>query len=299
MKAVNYVLIILSSIWLSIAEAEDTLGISLFGFSGDRIIDQYKKDPLLLYVTIDNSAAIFTERQNTRNQLIIDGYSNTEEYQNLSQDVRNELNSAYPIVKTSPIVLGSESLSVADLIDIQVRNQNGDNIKLEYRVLVPSKPVKQKVQLDHTRSLSFTFVIENNQLSKLPLGRYHFVAGVDTRKQEDMWQGWAYSNSVDVSLTEQHPKPDWEASNVRAKMISEYLLMDKQFELAQNHALLWTERQPDSVNAWSSLGDALAGQEQREAALDAYNKALSNFFAKNGNPPPELPTSLIKRIDEL
>lgn len=299
MKVAIYVLIILASIWLSTAQAEDALGISLFGFSGDRIIDQSNEDPLLLYVTIDNSAAIFTERQNTRNRLIIDNYANTEEYRNLSQDDRNNLISTYPLVKTSSIVLGSNSQSVAGLIDIQLRNQKGDNIKLSYRVLASSEPVKQKVLLDHTRSLRFTFAIESSQLRKLSQGKYHFVAGIDTRNQYDMWQGWAYSNSIEVSLSQKHPKSDWATSNVRAKMISEYLLTDKQFEAARAHARLWTERQPDSINAWSSLGDALAGLKQREAALAAYNEALGNFFAKNGNPPAELPTLLIKRIDKL
>jgi len=298
MKTLLYLLTILLPIWNSLAQENESLSVSLIGFNGAQAIDQSIEDPLLLYVTIENSGAIFARRQNARNKSILDNYAQTEEYKNLSEDARDKLALAYPQIETPSIVLGANSLPAVDLINIQVRDQNGENINLVTRVLEQSDFAKQITQLDHSRSLRFTFVVESEQLTALAQGHYHFVASIDTLNQQDMWQGWAYSNSVTVSLSAQHPQSDWENSNERASMQSYFLLADKQYKNAQLHANSWIQRDPESIDAWSSLGDALAGLKQRDAALDAYNEALSYFFTKHGNPPEELPLLLIKRIDD-
>jgi len=299
MKILIYFLVALLPFSHGAAQANSSLGLSLFGFKGERAINQSSEDPLLLYITIENSAAIFTNRQNTRNTSILNDYANTEEYKNLPQEARDNLALAYPRIETPPIVLGSNSMPAVDLINIQVRDQNGDNISLATRLLEQSEPSKQVTQLDHTRSLRFTFVVESEQLRALAQGRYHLIASIDTRNQPNMWQGLAYSNAITVSLSTQHPQAKWADSNARATLRSYFLLADNQYKQAQQHANLWTQRAPKSVDAWSSLGDALVGLKQPEAALEAYNKALSNFFIKYGNPPEELPSLLIQRIDEL
>ncbi len=302
MKTTNTFLLVclINFVLNSQANAQNnTPGISLFTFSGERRIEHSTQDPLLLYINITNSAAVSTARKNARNQTIIESYSKTDKYKELSKEQLDKLSKDYPTIELPTFKLGSSSTPLIDLINIQIRNNKGENVQLDIRPLASSKSKDGIVKLEQDKSHLYIFVIESKHLATLDSGSYHFAVGVDTRKSKDMWQGWAYSNTVTVSINEQHSKADWGTSDGRAMLLSAYLLGDQQFDLAEQHARSWIERHPESVNAWSDLGDALAGLEKNDAALKAYDTGVKKFWLKNGADAPEAPRELIEKINRL
>lgn len=302
MKTINTFLLacLITLVLVTKSNAQNnTPGISLFTFNGERQIEHAKQDPLLLYISLTNSAAVSTARQNARNQRIIESFSNTNKYKELSEEQLDKLYKAYPTVELPTFKLGSSSTPLIDLINIQIRNNKGENVQLDIRPLASSKSKDGIVKLEQDKSHLYIFVIESKHMATLDSGSYHFAVGVDTRKSKDMWQGWAYSNTVTVSINEQHSKADWATSDGRAMLLSAYLLGDQQFDLAEQHARSWIERHPESVNAWSDLGDALAGLEKNDAALQAYNTGVDKFWLKNGTNAPEAPRELIEKINQL
>ena len=110
----------------------------------------------------------------------------------------------------------------------------------------------------------------------------------------------AHSNTLNVSLSSIHPGPQTgRVSSAQAAMFAHYLINDKRFEFAELHAHQWTQNHPESVDAFSYLGDALAGLNQNKKALEAYYKAAANFTLKYGENPVEIPRTLVAQIDAL
>lgn len=279
--------------------ATDTPSINLFTFYADRSTSQSMSDPLLLYVIIDNSAASGVKRNNQRNQQIVEQYEQTEDFQSLSKIEKMEFYAQYPLRDVPEFKLGSGQTSVASLVNFLVRDGQGNNIDIAIRPLQANDHQPKTITLQGERSLSYQFVVESDQLRQLSPATYHFVASLDTTRQADMWNGWIYSNNVDIALSETHPQPGWDTSNLRMLLHSTFLVDDHQYKKAEDHARLWIEQHPDSINAWSQLGEALHGLGQKNAALEAYNTALIRFRSKHGDNPAELPQELLDKITAI
>ena len=82
-------------------------------------------------------------------------------------------------------------------------------------------------------------------------------------------------------------------------MQSTFLIEDRQFVMAEDHARNFIQRFPESINAWAQLGEALFGLGRNDEALDAFNTALAKFRAKHGNAPRELPNEILDRVQEI
>ena len=283
----------------TLALAVDTPGISLFGFNGERQLDQSAADPLLLFVMLDNSAALIAEQENQLNKKLVEHYSQTQDYKDMSATELAAFNRQYPIQEVPRIVLGSASVSLESLFDFQIRNQRGETVELKARPLTANDHQARAIELGVQQTLYYQFVLESRQLNLLPPGTYYIVAAIDTTEQPEMWQGWAYSKTMTVTLAEQHPESGWATSNQRALLLGNYLIEDKQYVQAEQHARNWTTQHPDSVDAWSLLGEALYGQGKVPEALESFDTAVRKFREKHGNNPFELPQELLDRIDQI
>ena len=286
-------------VYPTVLSAQDTPSITLFTFHGDRSTSQAATDPLLLYVVINNSAATRIERDNQRNQQIIAQYKLTDSYKNLSKIEQMEVSEQYPVREIPTFTLGSDQASVESLISFLVRDDQGNNIDLAIRMLEANDHQPRAIDLLEERSLYYQFAVESDQLAQLPPGSYHFVASVDTTQHADMWNGWIYSRSVAIALSDTHPEPGWDTSNQRMLLQSTFLVEDHQFKKAEDHASLWIEQHSGSINAWSQLGEALYGLGRNEEALEAFNTAIDRFRSKHGDTPVEPPQEILDRISEI
>jgi hypothetical protein len=278
--------------------ANGKLGISLYTFDGGRHIQQSSQDPLLLFVSIDHVEAIVVMRDNARNKELLDQYSKTEAYTALTEGQRGALIKDYPVREVPVITLGSKTVSLESLINIQVRNERGEATDLVIRPLAENDHSATPITLNVDETLYYQFVIEEEQLQQLSPGIYRMAASIDTTEQQGMWQGWSYSNEASFSL-DKSPDKAWLASNQRAVLYSTYLLQDQKFANAEQHARQWAQQYPDSVDAWHHLGQALYGQRKNEDALPALNTALAKFRQKYGDSPAELPLVILDLIEKL
>lgn len=280
-------------------QAQDTPAVGLFTYNGERSIDQMIADPLLFYVIIDNGQATGIERTNQRNREIVDDYSNSEAFAELTRVEQLEFFEEYAIQEIPGFILGSEQTSLEGLISFLVRDDQGNGINLDIRPLATNEHEPRPIDLLEERSLYYQFAVESDQLRTLTPGKYHFVASIDTTQQDDMWRGWTYSRSVAVELGNSHPDQDWDDSEQRLLMQSTFLIEDHQFVMAEDHARKFIQKFPESVNAWAQLGEALFGLGRNDEALDAFNTALARFRAKHGNTPRELPNEILDRVREI
>ena len=279
--------------------AQDTPSISLLTFFGDRNSSQSVADPLLFYVIIDNSAATSVERDNRRNHQMVERYTRTDDFQGLSKIEQLEFFEQYPVREIPGFTLGSEQASVESLLGFLVRDEQGNAINITIRPLASNDHQPRAIDLLDERSLYYQFVVESDQLRQLSPGTYHFVASIDTTQHADMWNGWIYSRNVAIRLSNTHPDPGWDSSNQRMLLQNTFLVDDRQFEKAEDHARSWIAQHPASIDAWSQLGEALYGRGQTEEALEAFAAAIDRFRSKHGDNPVELPKEILDRIREI
>lgn len=248
---------------------------------------------------IDNTGAAIALRENQSNQKLVEQYSKTDDYKNMARAEQQRFFKRYGPREVPQVILGSTKVSLESLINIQVRNAKGEVVKLNIRPLAANESSAKPIELEPHNANWYQFVVESDQLQGLADGLYYLAAGVDTRNQNDMWQGWAFSKTMIVKLVSKADVANWLESEQRAQLIGTYLLQDKQFEKAEQHARAWIKRHPDSVDAWALLGESLLGRDVYQEALDSFLTAIDKFRAKFGNNPAELPMALIDPIAEI
>ena len=214
----------------------------------------------------------------------------------VTAETEKALTTANPTDQPWQIILGSAKHPISSLLNLQIRDQQGDSINLETTLFEPITNQMPYGELSIKKTLIYAFAVSSEQLQQLPTGDYSLAVGIDTRSAQDMWQGWAYSNTLKLSLGTANPV----SQETRAALKMAYLIGINQYTEAERIANDWIQSKPSSVDAYSALGDALAGQDKPKQALKAYYAALANFNKlHNGVEPEELPLRLIKRIDEL
>lgn len=248
---------------------------------------------------IDNTGAAIAERENKSNKRIVEQFSKTDAYKELTTEELKDFNEQYGMREVPRVVLGSSITSLESLINFQVRDQQGDVVDLNIRPLAANESKAGSIELNAHDSHYYRFVVASEDLRRVPAGIYYIAAGIDTRNEQGMWQGWTFSKTLTVKLVKQAGSPDWAVSEARAQLLSTYLIEDRQFPEAEVHARAWLERHPDSVDAWAQLGESLYGQRKHQAALDAFIMAINSFRKKYGESPAELPIELIDRINQI
>ena len=277
--------------------ASSAPGIGLYMFSGETHITHSASDPLLLYVIIDNSMAMFIERQNRRSEDILQKYKETDHYADLSKIDQAEVTKQYQAKKLPNITLGSSKVSLESLIGFVAKDQQGNILDIKVRALQSNDHQPRAISLLQERSLLYRFVIESDQFEKFQSDIFYLVANVDTGTNVDMWQGQVDSSAATVKLGQ--PETAWEGSTRRLLLIGTYLLSDNKFSQAELHAMEWLQKHPNSVDGWAQLAEAYYGQGLFDEALEAFDTAVDRFREKHGSNPQELPMELIDRIREI
>ena len=273
--------------------------ISLFGFDGDNSVVQAKGDPLLLHIVVGNAHASSQSAINQRNERHLKELENSELATTLSEKELETLKQTYATKPVPRFKLGSAKDPINSFFNFQIRANDGSVVNLKPRMLSKFEDQVNYGDLGEDDRFYYVFVIESGLLTGRPDGDFSIAVGIDTQNKKDMWQGWAHSNVLKLSLASSHPDSNWEGSEDQASMFAYYLINDKHFELAEFHAYEWTQKHPLSIDAFSYLGDALAGLDQVEKALEAYYKAAKNFTLKHGKNPVEIPRTLVAQIDAL
>lgn len=299
MKRVSLILMIWLFTPVLSASVIDGPGLSLFGFNGERQIGHVKSDPLMLNIMVDNTGAAIAISANKSNKKIVNQYSKTDAYNSLTPSELNAFNKRYGPREVPVVVLGSDQVSLESLINIQVRSAKGGVLDLRIRPLAANPSAPEPIEVTAHEAHLYQFVIEPDQLKGLPDGIYFLAAGIDTRDQQAMWQGWTFSKTLIVKLAAKADVKNWRKSEQRAQLISTYLIDDHQFSKAEAQAREWIANHPNSVDAWAQLGEALFGLKEYQESLDSFLTAVNKFEAKLGKTPAELPMELIERIHTI
>ena len=273
--------------------------VGLFSYFGEREITLSAEDSLLFTVSIENAAARTIRRANKKNQSLLAEYAMTEEFQALSKKQRDHLALKYPVREVPILLLGSNSVSAESLISIQARNKAGEAFQINARPVKSSQQINAPIAITEEQPLEIHFIVESEELKRLQDGSYSIAIALQNNQHSNMWQGWAYSNPMQLNLHRQHPEPNWALSEKRARLQSTYLILDQQYIGAEDHARDWIKRKPETISGWIQLGEALIGQNKNSDALDAFNSAEAQFRLKYGNQPRELPEQIIDRINTL
>jgi hypothetical protein len=138
------------------------------------------------------------------------------------------------------------------------------------------------------------------ETAKIPQGKYTIRAVLEVSSgSQGKWRGRVVSNTVVVSLEERiketTPADDQEWNRL-VESINFYLRAER-FEDAHRLALQAVQKQPDNVDSYILLGDALNGLRRDEDALKSYRKAHFLIAVKGKQYEP--PTYLMLRIDEV
>lgn len=138
------------------------------------------------------------------------------------------------------------------------------------------------------------------ETAKIPEGKYTVRAVLQVSSvSPGKWRGRVVSNTVVVSIEERiketTPADDQEWNRL-VESVNFYLRAER-FEDAYRLALQAVQKQPDNVDSYILLGDALNGLRRDEEALKSYRKALFLIAVKGKQYEP--PTYLMLRIDEV
>lgn len=277
------------------AYAASEPSISLFTYNGERSFEQNINDPLLLYVSIQNTAAQDTLTENERNEEILTQYMQTEAYQQLTAEEQAQLLKRYAITEIPTFKLGSGTRSIESLIQFMIHDQKGDKILIDVEPLAANNHDRRAIELIDATSLYYHFAIRPEQMIELDVGDYAIIAALDTSQETDMWNGAVYSKMITITLD----NTDTELTARRMAMTGAYYLQDHQYDRAETHAREFIRLYPDSIDAWGQLGEALYGLGQSDNALAAFNTAMNHFHEKYGDYPPEMPEAIESRIREI
>ena len=114
------------------AQAKPTL--SLFAFTGEREIVQAASDPLLLHVMVGNTQAISVARENQRNQRFLDRLDESELVNTLSEQELASMKQVHALQEMPYFTLGSAQTPLNDLLNFQVRAEDGSDLSHAHKL---------------------------------------------------------------------------------------------------------------------------------------------------------------------
>lgn len=131
--------------------------------------------------------------------------------------------------------------------------------------------------------------IDPQQASKIPAGQHKVVAVLHVPFWPPWnWSGHVFSRPVTVQVLAQSSVPvstDLEEERLIASV--EFYLDAHRFQEAYENASQLKEREPDSIDSYILLGDALSGLRRDQEALETYDYALDLAAQQNVYEPPE------------
>jgi tetratricopeptide (TPR) repeat protein len=287
-----------------IASAEEVSAprIRLTTFFGELSIHHPHGDPLLLRVGLSNPDYAWLSRTNERNRRILERFIDSGSFATLPDAEKQLVRDRHQEREIPRFTLGSKDRAVTDLIRFRVFDAGGETIPIAVRPLAGTDRTLRSIELYDGEPVFLKFGIDATELAELPTGLYAIVAYVDTVDEPSMWQGRAVADPVTLHLTDSIRSPTRQEVNRRLFAAAGYHLADRRHDQAEIDARMMTERDPGYIAGWGQLGDALAGQDRYDEALEAYARALSLYEESlHLEPPPipEPPAELELRIREI
>lgn len=276
--------------------------VALATAAGESLATHVRDEPLLLYVSIYNGLAGPLTNRNARNQRFLERYRESEEFRTLPAATQQEIVSRFAPVDIPTIRLGSDAAPLTELVEIQIAGADGRWTALPARSLAANAEVPAAVELAGDAPVRLAFGIGAETLAGLATGEHTLRAIVDSRDRAGMWQGVAPSRPITLNLIDRDPSEADADSSLRSFLLGRYHLADYEYERAAAIADDMLSRDPSFVGGWLIRGDALAGQERLEEALEAFRQALRLYYQPATEEPPgprEHPEYTARRIYEL
>jgi tetratricopeptide (TPR) repeat protein len=283
-------------------EQGDGPQIRLTTFFGETSIHHPSGDPLLLRVGLSNPDNALLSASNERNRRVFERFSGSAAFAALPDEEKQRVREEHAERELPRYTLGSKERAVADLVQFRVFDARGEAVSVEVRPLAGTVRTPAPVELYDGGPLFLTYGIDAGVLARLPTGVYAIVAYLDTLDESSMWQGRTVAEPVTLHVTSALRSPTRQESNRRLFAVCGYRLADRDYEETERLARTMIERDPAYIAGWGQLGDALAGQERYDEALEAYAKGLSlheEILHLEPPPIPEPPLELELHIREI
>jgi len=272
--------------------------LRLVGFPFANPVERPADQPLLLQLSIRNVTVEEVRERNTRHDELLEVYKADDAYAELSTEQKLAFMRKNRQEPLPTLTLGGKGSPLHTLPRLELRSGKGAPREVAWRSLVANEEVPPVVTLESDDPLFLFYVLEPDVLRELAQGKSSLVAVVDTSDKSNMWQGKIESQPLDVVLLGAGQGDD----RLQRFATGMYLLKDAQYEQALSNAEALTKDYPEYVNAWAQKGDALAGLQRPEEAIEAFSEARRIYNAEVRRNPPlilEPPAYVLRRLEEL
>ncbi len=281
--------------------AEIAPAVALATFTGEPEITLGASDPLLLYVIIDGDVAATLTRLNERSRELIENLRQDEEFRSLSDKEKQQVLAAYQPLEIPEFRLGSAQTPLKELVEFRSVDGTGSAVDLPIRSLAINDDLPSAQKLDPDQPVLLVYGLDPGFQAAGSAKELRVTAVLDTRGQDDMWQGVVESATVTLGRAARQAAPSSEQANMTLYMLGSFYLADRHFEKAKTTAEQLIRQDPTFIGGWLHLGDALAGLGQYTEALEAFQKAMSLYYDQipvEGQ-PLEHPEYTAQRIREM
>jgi hypothetical protein len=263
---------------------------------------QGTNEPLLLLLSIGNTAAQNMASQNRQRQRELTQLQNKPEIKALSPTDKAEFDQMHQPAPIPTAEIGEAGKPPAATVQFVIKNAAGKEISFPVRPLADTLKEIGVIKFDETQSRSWFYGADPEKLAELPLGTYTIEAHLSARDAHGAKLPDAVSNLARFTLTrpDTAPETDVEKANLSDYRNAGFYLYDHQYPKVDPYVEQMLKRDPKSIGAWERRGDEMAGLGRKQEAKQAYYKALDNFAGKYaGQKDIEYPEYLENRLRDL
>jgi tetratricopeptide (TPR) repeat protein len=282
-------------------KAEIGPALNLATFTGESEITLDATDPLLLYVIIDAEVSTSLTRLNEQRREMLDSLVRDEEFQSLSDEEKQQVLAVYQPLEIPEFQLGSAQTALKDLVEFRILDGTGSRIDLPIRSLAVNDDLPTALKLDPEQPVLLVYGLDPGYQAAGSAKELRVTAVLDTRVQDDMWQGVVESPTIALGRAPGQAAPSIDKANMKLYMSGSFYLADHQFDKAKMTGEQLVRQDPAFIGGWLHLGDSLAGLAQYTEALEAFQKAMSLYYGQTPaeGRPHEHPEYTAQRIQEM
>jgi hypothetical protein len=272
----------------SVSSLAPSLSLSSWG---RRTVVQDRREPLLLTLDLGNPLAAARREENRTRGRHLRALAKSGVLAKMPEADREAAEQSAEPLPIPVFALGSDEDPVWEVLSVQVRTAAGKPVETRVRPLRSTTRGTRAVTLDGTGSAVLQFGLDPDALAKLPEGDYWVHVLLDTREQEDMWQGIALSGVVTLTLREGGEGAP-EKSDARS---ARYYWLDGQYDRVEEIAQRMLARDPASIEAWTLRADVAAARGELADAERAYQLLISLYGRQHAQDPAPRPPDLLEQ----
>jgi tetratricopeptide (TPR) repeat protein len=185
-------------------------------------------------------------------------------------------------------------------IHFQVRRADDSAIQPDWPVSLLVAPERQGLVLDGTATTEAIWSLSPEAAAQLAAGSWQVIAILDTAAgaSADAWRGRAVSEPVTVTIKPRPSSLSAAEGEQDALEVSRYYAAAGQWDQSLEAARKAAALNSDSIEAHTLIGDALSAKGDNQAAMQAFQTAMS-AFRKQDKDPLHVPDYLIVRMHQL